>query len=456
MERINAILQNNIGLFAFILIGLLGLVLIFLILHFARGRKAQAETLQSLLKAQERLLGETSATLANQLRTFASRELVETVQGGYERMISKDLLPSVNAAAAVVSELSSAVVNRQESGMQELADNLAALFTARTEQYLAQEAKVVASMNEAAERFSGHILQINQTAVQLSEQYSDVYNKAHAISETLSSAVTSLGGHLSGLETTLEKNAHFAESMHGCILESGEVVKSITQSVEQMQQVSAQAVDSVSVQQEATALLLRDAVSAMQQNTDEAAKAVLREFGSALSANNGALAETIVALHEIVAGLQNTADRFSTGVADAYSRFGDAVDVKTEQLSNAFAESAGQEYQRLLTSAETYATGFSRDISSLSEALESHLANLHTVTHQLSNTVDAFKNDADASTHRFESGIEQLVSSALKEMDKSLADIVGRLVSVAASIGEAADALPRAVCSIRDVNTQSK
>ncbi|MDR1629269.1 MAG: hypothetical protein LBS36_03520 [Oscillospiraceae bacterium] len=494
MGRFNEILQNNTGLLLLLLIGLLGLVLVFLVLHLARGRKAQSESLRGLLKAQEQLLGDSSALLAKQLMAFTSTQLVETVQAGYERMVAQDLLPSVNAAAAVVAELSSAVVKRQESGMAELANDLAALFTARTEHYLEQEAEVVAAMNGAAGQFAGQLAEINETAMQLSAQYGEVYQKANTISETLSSAVSGLGAHLAGLENTLEKNAGFAQSMQSCILESGAVVKSITQTVEQMQQITTKAVGSVAAQQETTAELLSDAIATMRQNTEDSAKAVLSEFGAALSANNraladtitalrdatesmhknteeaaatvlnefsgallannGALGETVAALREVMGGMENTADRFAAGVSEAYNQFNMAVDTKVAQLSTAFSESAEQEYQKLLNSAETYATGFSRDISSLGEALESHLANLHTITHQLSNTVDSFKNDADASTHRFETGIEQLVSSALKEMDSSLAEIVGRLVAVAASIGEAADALPRAVCSIRDANTE--
>ncbi len=449
MEIINWLLKSDVGM-QLIFLGFIFFVLLYFIIQSILNRRARNEIMRNIVNAQEQLIHNASALLARELLEYTESHLVPKVQETYEQLIARDLVPTVNGAANAIVDLSRAVSDRQETGMAELADRLAELFTRTTQQLMDQQVAVIQSLHQSADHFAEKLDGVNAMVENLTAQYNDVYQKAYALNQTVSSAVESLGGHLSGLGANLEKTAFLIEKMQSNMLESSEVIQTITAAASNMHQLAAEASEALANQQQTTARQLQEAVDAMRQHTEQSAKAVLDEFNAALSSSNNVMGETVAALRDIAAGMSETAAHFSEGISAAYARFSDSVEQKLAQISDAFAQSAEQEYQKVLASAETYSANFARDLETLTQTFESHLSNLQTITRHLSNTLASFKNDVDDSSARFELGIDKTVTKALEALDSALADIVQRLVAVTASISEAADALPRAVASIKE------
>jgi len=201
---------------------------------------------------------------------------------------------------------------------------------------------------------------------------------------------------------------------------------------------------------EKTANMLNEAVNAMQVNTENAAKGVLSEFSTNLSETTNAISETVNTLKEISQNINSSANNFSTGISNIYNDFGENLDKNLSNVTEKINEAVSAEYQKIVTSAETYSSTFTGSINNLNVSLETHISTLQTIANQLNNNISNFKGDVDNQTDRFELGIEKTVSEALTQIDSSLAEIVKRLVTVTVNIQEAADALPKAVKAIKD------
>ena len=424
--------------------------ILFLILQARTNKKSREDLMKNLVKTQESLFNNTAELFASKLTEYTDGVLLEKVNAIYQNLISQDLLPSVDAAARKITELSDTVVKRQEMGMAELAETLSELLASKTRDYIKEEAAVINTLQNTTSLFSGNLSEITTTIAKLSEQYGGAYEQSNAVSVIMSKTTGLLGEKMAELGYMLEKTAQSIENMQEFILQNREVVSTLTETTATVQKLANDSSVLFGVQNEKTAALLNETVLSMKQNTELAAKEVLSEFGSTLTTANTSIENAVISLKEIAENINNSATQFALGITSTYAQFGDTVDAKLTKVTNAFSEAAASEYQKITASAENYSFNFTQGIAKLDEALDTQISNLQTIAQQLNNNVTSFKGDVDMSSSRFEVGMEKSVSAALSQIDNSLAEIVKRLITVTVNIQEAADALPKAVKSIRE------
>lgn len=169
--------------------------------------------------------------------------------------------------------------------------------------------------------------------------------------------------------------------------------------------------------------------SAAQAETAAAAQAVLESFARSqalLSESSNALADRTAMVAEAVESIRRFAQQTSRNTeameaaAAPFSNSADAMHALAAQLK----EASG----RFAEEADRLNTGFN---SGLKESAE-----------QLSSIFGTQKAGLDEASHRFHDEMERSISDALRLMDESLADILGRIAEVAADLRAAADVSP--------------
>jgi len=438
------------GLIAEIVVGFLIIIVIFIFLQSKQNKKSRENMKRDIIVTQEELFSNAAELLAKKLAEYTDRVLVEKVNNHYNQLITKDLLPTVNEATKRIAEISEQTMKTQENGMKELAVMLADLMASKTTEYIEKQGEVIFSMQNTTATFSNELTKVTSNINELSNLYTNAYEQSNAISSSVSSAATMLSDKIIELGTVMDSATQSIASMQTNINDNNEMIKSLHLANEQAQNLALQATNELSSHNEKTANMLNEAVNAMQVNTENAAKGVLSEFSTNLSETTNAISETVNTLKEISQNINSSANNFSTGISNIYNDFGENLDKNLSNVTEKINEAVSAEYQKIVTSAETYSSTFTGSINNLNVSLETHISTLQTIANQLNNNISNFKGDVDNQTDRFELGIEKTVSEALTQIDSSLAEIVKRLVTVTVNIQEAADALPKAVKAIKD------
>ncbi len=451
-EFFNNILSNQQSfiLIAEIVFVVLALIA-FMFFQSRSNKKARTEIKKDIVVAQEELFSNAAELLAKKLMNYSETVLVDRVNGYYSTLVSKELLPTVNDAAKRIMELSETVVARQETGMKELAVMLADLLAAKTNDYIRQEAEIIKSLQTTTAVFSNELSRITGTVNELSTLYSKANEQSNAISQSVSEAANVLSDKILALSTVMDSTATSVAQMQSYINENSEIAKSLTETTAEAQRLGSEANARLAGQNEMTAQLLNDAVNKMGQNTENAAKAVLAEFSTNLNATTESISNTVTTLKDIAENINSSSVNFSSGIDNIYKDFGSDLDKNLNSVTSNISASITAEYQKIVTSAQSYSNTFTDSVSNLNASLEQQIGGLKTITDQLNHNVLSFKNDVDMSSSKFEVGMERSISSALEQMDSSLAEIVKRLVAVTVNIQEAADALPKAVKAVKDI-----
>lgn len=449
----NSLLSNQQNFILIAEIILVSLILVaFIIFQSRSNKKARVTMKRDITITQEELFSNAAELLAKKLADYSETVLVDRINGYYSALVSKELLPTVNDAAKKITELSETVVTRQENGMKELAVMLADLLAAKTNDYIKQEAEIIQSLQTTTAVFSNELSRITGTVNELSTLYSKANEQSTAISQSVSEAANVLSDKILALSTVMDNTANSVAQMQTFINENSEVAKSLAQTTAEAQRLASEANGRLAGQNEMTAQLLNDAVNRMELNTENAAKAVLAEFSTNLNATTESISNTVTTLKDIAESINSSSVNFSSGIDNIYKDFGSDLDKNLNSVTSNISASITAEYQKIVTSAQTYSSTFTDSVSNLNASLEQQIGGLKTITDQLNHNVLSFKNDVDMSSSKFEVGMERSISAALEQMDSSLAEIVKRLVTVTVNIQEAADALPKAVKAVKDIN----
>lgn len=426
-------------------------LLIFILLFLASQNSKSRKTLMKDLSETQRVLFERAAEmLADKLTEYTDKVLVERVDENYSKLISQELLPNVNYAADRIAELSEAVAKRQESGMAQLAEMMADQLAVKTSDYIRKEAVIVTALQDNTDAFAKELSNITQYTHELSDRYSTILVNADNVTAAVSGAMNSLNDKMVGLGNILDGTAHYMAESQTQILQNVAIVKTLIETTNKVQKIASDSALMLNSQNDKTAGLLAQAVGAMQQNTENAAKAVLFEFNTNLKTTTDLITGAVTSLKDISININNSASQFSKGLSGTYDEFGNNISNVLTGITDTLSESVSKENERIIASAENYAKGLTNSIFEFNSSLDGHITNLQTITQQLNNNVSSFKGDVDMSSSRFEIGMEKSVGAALEQMDISLAEIVKRLVSVTENIQEAADALPKAVKAISE------
>lgn len=449
----NSILSNQQNFILMAEIVLVAIILIAFIFFQSRSnKKARTEMKRDITITQEELFSNAAEILAKKLADYSETVLVDKINGYYSTLVSKELLPNVNDAAKRIAELSETVVKRQETGMKELAVMLADLLASKTNDYIKQEAEVIKSLQTTTAVFSNELSRITGTVNELSTLYSKANEQSTAISQSVSEAANVLSDKILALSTVMDSTANSVAQMQTYINENSELAKGLAETTAEAQRLASEANTRLAGQNEMTAQLLNDAVNKMGLNTENAAKAVLAEFSTNLNATTESISSTVTTLKDIAESINSSATNFSAGIDNIYKDFGSDLDKNLNSVTSNISASISAEYQKIVTSAQSYSNTFTDSVSNLNTSLEQQIGGLKTITDQLNHNVLSFKNDVDMSSSKFEVGMERSISAALDQMDSSLAEIVKRLVTVTVNIQEAADALPKAVKAVKDIN----
>lgn len=424
-------------------------IVLFLIIRAIVSKSGKIKIVNELAKQQERLLSSALENFSKSLMEFTDNVLVNKISENYENLISKDLLPTVNESAKVLMDLSEKVVEKQENGMKELAEQLGQLFTERTNEFISEQFNVIKQLSETAQAFNDNLDNINQGLQSVSTQYEQLFDGTNSVSDSFNRSMKYLESNITALSVVMDSTTNSVEKIQNNITQSNEILNSISGVTLELNRSATDSAENLATQNEKIAMLLNDAVNSMQHNTEQASNELLNEFSSTLSNTAISMEGTVSSLNEIVESINNAATNFSEGINETYNKFSDVTGQNLMEITNIINQSLQDEYGKIVTGAQSYSDGFTKNINELSETLEGHISNLQTVTRSLSNTVDNFKSETDSSEERFELGMEQSVSAALNEIDSALAAIVRRLVDVTVSINEAADAIPKAVKAIK-------
>lgn len=401
-------------------------------------KKAREIMKKEVSETQKELFKNASEMLAKNLIEYTDKVLVERIENSYKKIMSNELLPAVNDAAKQIADLSVAVTERQEIGLAKLAEGMAVHFTSKIKDYIDQQAKVIDSMNQSSVAFSKEINKINGVSSLLVDKFQIIYDQAYSISSNSTNAINELTEKIDKLTTSLETTMSVLTTAGETIAQTSISAKELSNATTQMQKVANETTLSLNNQNEKIAKMLSDSINTMRENTEKATKSVVSDFNERLSTTTETISNSVVALKDIVKGINDSATAFVSSISTT-----------NENSTNIISQTISSETEKLRLSAETYSTRFVNSLSTLNSTIESHLNNLQLVTNQLSNAVSSFKSDVDMSSSRFEIGIEKTVSDVLTQMDNSLSEIVKRIVLVTQNIQEAADALPKAVKAIK-------
>lgn len=429
--------------------GFLVLFLLFAILSGRANKRICENMKKGLVLTQEQMFSNAASLLADKLVEYTDGLLLDRVNQNYVRLVSEDLLPSVNSAAEKITELAEQVTRRQEQGMEVLAEHFAGMLASKTEQYIQMEFQVVDSLRQSAGNFSAELSHAVSAVRELGSLQDTALEQVKAVSDAAGQAAVTLSGQIGLLGAAMEGTRQSVDEIHSLVEQNGRLAASMTSAAAQVQQTAEDSARLLAEQNQITAQNLRDASGSIQENTSLAAKAVLEEFTAGIAGTTSSITDSVAALKQISEEIHSSATRFSESLAGSYQGLGDNLDQTLERVGAALNDTVSSQYQKMVLGAEHYSESFLRSMATLQSDLDAHIANLQSATGQLNHNMALFKEETGASTHRFETGMEEAVSAALGQLDASLAEIVSRLAAVTASIQEAAAALPGALQAIR-------
>jgi len=421
------------------------LFFIFISIQSRSSRRLLEEMKQSLVETQKQALSSVSELLSERLIEYADTTLLERVSKCYEQLVDRELLPSVNDAARKVAELAEAVSEHEKTGLKLLADELASLFAERLDQYVEYQQKAVSDLKDNTVFFSQELARITATLNTLSNMFSNALSQINSSFEAVSQTSEQLGDKVLEFGQIMDASSRSLADMQSLIAEQVQLASQLTETVRQTRQDADAAAGLLEAQSEKTAEMLREAVQAMQQNSEDAAQKLFERLLSTLSESSGVITDSVSRLTEIALSIEKASYSFSEGLSSVYKAFGSELNDNLSRISKSIVDVVNAEYHKIAAGAEGFSAMFQESLGNLRSEIDTHVQQLTLITQELSRTVSMLKDDMHSSASRFELGMEKSISAALEQMDASLADILSRLVSVTVNIQQAADALPAAL-----------
>lgn len=446
-----AALSDEYVIISLIALAFIVSLIVFLIAQARINRKARENMMKDLVKTQEAVFTNAAEALSEKLSLYTDGVLVEKVNGMYQSLITKDLLPSVNNAADTISSLAETVVKQQQEGMAELADALAELFASKMRDYIKQESEIVTSLQQSTATFSDRLFDISENINRISERYNAVYEQANAVSATVTEAAELMCVKVDKLGEMFENTAQTIGMMQTNVLENKDAVIALTGAASQIRQLADQSAGLLADQNQRTAELLNDAINTMQQSAAQSAQSVVEKLHTDLAATTELISSTVSNLSGVALKIESSATNFAEGISGSYNDLGININEKLADVAKALSDSVSEQYQRIISGTESFSDSFTQSITQFNDTLAGHITNLQFITQQLNNNVSTFNQSADATANKFELSMESSIADALSQMDNSIAEIIKRLAAVTSSIQEAADSLPKAVKSIKDM-----
>lgn len=403
------------------------------------------------LQQEAEIFGSMNAATADFSTNIAAggevaRQLSAQFEDIYEKAgkLAQSLVETANKLGEQLSNLDStfeknaAVSNQLQDDLQKSSKML--VIAAKTVEGMEQAVDKAVENVSSQQEFAANVMQ--KAVEDMSE---NTQNAARQLMDDFASSIKSNADVMNETVAALEEVAEKIHSTAGGFSEGLDAAYekfdgSIDEKISHVSNKFSASAEKLSNEMQGSASAFAAAVSLAYENFDNSTSTKISDITEKFSASADNLASK----------MQGSSEGVALGVSRAYETFSRSVDDKMTGLDEDFSKAAAREFDKINDAARAYSESFTKDISGLNESFTRHIDNLHVVTNQLNNTVASFKADSDTSAQRFETGIDKLVKAALREMDSSLADIVGRLATVAESIGEAADALPRAVRSIKD------
>lgn len=451
MGFIKELLSNQISVVV-LLATVIILILFFIlfVVYLTRSNRKMCRAMNaSLSEAQERHFTKAAELLADKLSTYTDQVLVEKVNDVYTKLVAQDLLPAVNLAAVRITELSEAVTAKQESGMRELATMMADLLAEKTRDYLFAEKQIITMLNENVTAFSGELDRITQNVSQLTMLQDAIHEQSKTTFSNVSNASNLLSSKISELDVIMHSTVNSVVQIQQLVNDNSETVRLLVDSTAQVQSSVGQSLELLSNNNQKTADIIHDAVYSMQQNSELAAKTLVSEFGTVVTGLTQNITSVLMELHDISGKIQATSMEFSGAIHTVTDGFNSHLGDTLNDINNIISKSVSAEYKKIVMGAEEYSNTFTSSINSLNVDLDNHISSLQTLTEQLTHNITTTKSGFDYASQSFQSSLETSISSALNQMDRSLADILQRLVEVTVNIQDAADALPRAVSAIK-------
>ncbi len=423
-----------------VLLALMGIIAGLLLIQFKvnqRSSTAVKEEKENFFKAQESLY-------------VKINELLSKNNSGKKDYISDEgyIKDSLGNAVNIITNLSEQVINRQENGMSQLVDMFAEMLYSKTNDIVEENSKAVLSLQRAVSQLATKIITISGDIEKLSNNYKNLSEQTNNTSLSFSETSAVLDRRITELYEILDKTATTAEKLQNSVLKNGEVAKIMTEVTAEFGKSANEYSVLLLSQNEKAADMLDMTVRSIQNNTEEYSKTMMSHFETIYENQTQSMIKSVSIIKALSENIKLTAEQFSQGMALAFDKLNSVFNESIESV----LQTSDHVNKKLSDHAENYFNNLSNNVNKLNDTIDSNVKNLEVVTRQLDSSISGFKEDAVSSSNLFESNIEKTVSSILKELDNSLADIIGRIVSVTQSISEAADALPKAVKTIKNQN----
>lgn len=421
-------------------------IVIFFVMFFIQtksNRRTLEGTVREILISQEDLFNNAAKLLAKKLSDFTENILIEKINDYYKTLVSEELLPSVNRAAEVITELAEKTNKKQDHEIKELATKFTDLIANRTDAYIRSQAEIISHLNNVTTSFADELAKITLSIKEIGALQNNAYQNSEHLSNSVTGAVGELCEKVKTLEDLYMGTTRAIGDLQNNISESAAIVKEMSQYTQTSHQNALNTSNQIAEYSENIAKLLNDSVKSMQSNTETAANIVIDNFASKISGNFESIDSTVTELKGISENISKSADNFSEGISKVYADFGGKIGSELSSITTSISETINSEYQKITRSAETYSQTFSENVTVLGSQFSTNITELKSATEQLDVRIKQLTEDINKSSSRFETGIDKTVSDALNEMDTALAEIVKRLVSVTVSIQEAGDSITR-------------
>lgn len=418
---------------------------IFMIFYLRINKRILEEIKKDNHETRQKAYCDAVKALGDRLAEYSQTTLLTAVNDRYEGLVSQELLPAVNDAVHKVSGLADAVASHQKEGLLLIAEDLAGLFSGCLDKYVKNQTDAITFLDSATASFSQELSRITATLNTLSALHANVLEKAETTADALYNANHRIEGKALELNAILDSSANLAADINSLTAANTDLAEKLSQSMLMAKQGTEDAVNLVDAQSYKTAELLSSAVNEMRQNSENAARDLLDNILVNFKDSSEALADSLLALTDITGAVERSASGFSEGLSSVYKDFNEILNQNLHQIGAAISASLNEEHQKITASASGISSAFQEGLNIVRNELQIHIQQLSSITGELSHNVSQFGGDIGAFADRFEYGMDQSISTALGQMDASLAEIVSRLVNVTINIQQAADSLPAAL-----------
>ena len=433
----------NYTFFAVIGIGFMILELAVFALVIIRSQKKYQ-------RKKEEKLQEVYDSGTKALDSFVNDSVVKAVEESYSVMISKDLVPAVVGLTATVNNFTDNVAKQQQDGLEIISVKLTDLFSKKLQESMKDQFDAINQLAMTTKIYQENISEIVGSTNKIVDAFEDVSNKAQNAATDLNSGISHLGVCVGNVQNSLDAAADCIKSLCDGTGASEESMERIVNVAHDIEQTAADFASKITNQNAETVLMLENVVRSLTDSAEASAKETYANLKGLLNETNEKFSITTSALNDVSDDIHKSATEFALAIANTYVNFASSMESSVMTLYSNVAESAENEYQRIIAASGENSSRFEENVEKLRLTFADYISNIESISNNIRESAESFEGSAQQTSNLFTQNIEDTINSIFKQFDKSLAQISKYLVESAGHIKDAADSLPIAVSAIKN------